>query len=95
MAFLLPELLVALNRLGLQVVDANGNALRQQGSFTYVNGSTGQMTDVWFTEDTAHSLPTELVEVPEEIAALPDVVAFGNVYDSLILRHLKFAIPET
>ena len=38
------------------------------------------MTDVWFTEDTAHSLPTELVEVPEEIAALPDVVAFGNVY---------------
>ena len=63
-----------------QVVDANGNALRQQGSFTYVNGSTGQMGDVWFTEDTARSLPTERVEVPEEIAALPDVMAFGNVY---------------
>ncbi|WP_181040338.1 calcium-binding protein [Desulfobulbus oralis] len=63
-----------------QVVDANGNALRQQGSFTYVNGSTGQMGDVWFAEDTARTLPTELVEVPEEIAALPDVMAFGNVY---------------
>ena len=62
------------------MVDANGNALRQQGSFTYVNGSTGQMTDVWFAEDTTRTLPTELVEVPEEIAALLDVMAFGNVY---------------
>ena len=63
---------------------ANGNQHLQVGSFTFTdaagNTQTYTMTDVWFGEDRARTLPTELVEVPEEIAALPDVMAFGNVY---------------
>ncbi len=62
------------------LIDTSGNQHLQAGSFTFTDGTSGQVIDVWFNEDTARSLPTDLVEVPEEIAALPDVMAFGNVY---------------
>lgn len=86
--------LLTLDELGIQslstnyttqnITDANGNQHLQVGSFTFTdaagNTQTYTMTDVWFGEDRARTLPTELVEVPEEIAALPNVMAFGNVY---------------
>ncbi len=86
--------LLTLDELGIQslgtnyktqnVTDASGNQHLQVGSFTFTdaagNTQTYTMTDVWFGEDRARSLPTELVEVSEEIAALPNVMAFGNVY---------------
>ncbi|MDR3089038.1 MAG: hypothetical protein LBU39_04385 [Desulfobulbaceae bacterium] len=39
------------------------------------------MTDVWFSEDLARTVDLNLIEIPDEIAALPDVTAFGNVHD--------------
>ncbi len=62
------------------VSDAGGNQHLQVGSFTFSDGDMGQVVDVWFTEDTARSMPTEMVDVPEEIASLPNVAGFGNVY---------------
>ena len=62
------------------VVDEHGNAHRQVGSFTFADGTTGQMADVWFATDTSLTLPTEWFEVSDDIAALPDMSALGNVY---------------
>jgi hypothetical protein len=39
------------------------------------------MTDVWFLEDPARTVDLNLVEIPDEIAAMPDITAFGNVHD--------------
>jgi len=62
-------------------VDANGNAHRQVGSYTTTEGHTRLATDVWFQADATYSLPTEWVEVPESIAALPDAQGYGKVRD--------------
>ena len=62
-------------------VDAQGNAHRQVGSYTTTDGQTRAATDVWFTSDVTNSLPTDWVEVPEDIALLPDAQGYGKVRD--------------
>ena len=39
------------------------------------------MDDVWLTQDTARTADLNLVDVPDDIVALPDAVAFGNVHN--------------
>lgn len=51
------------------------------GSFTKTDGTTGTATDVWFQSDNAYTIATEWLDVPPEIAALPDLQGYGNVYD--------------
>ncbi len=51
------------------------------GSFTKTDGTTGTATDVWFKKDTAYTIATEWLDVPEEITALPDLQGYGDVYD--------------
>jgi Ca2+-binding RTX toxin-like protein len=63
------------------MVDAQGNEHRQVGSFTRSDGTTGTATDVWFKIDPAYTIATEWLDVPEDIAALPDLQGYGNVYD--------------
>ncbi|THF65559.1 hypothetical protein E6C76_08240 [Pseudothauera nasutitermitis] len=60
-------------------IDAQGNAHKQVGSFTWADGSTGTATDVWFSVDYADTVELDLIEVPEDIAALPNLAGFGNV----------------
>ncbi|THF58104.1 putative Ig domain-containing protein [Pseudothauera rhizosphaerae] len=62
-------------------VDANGNAHKQVGSFTTTDGEERTASDVWFKSDAAYSVPTEWLEVPEDIAALPDAQGYGKVRD--------------
>ena len=62
-------------------VDAQGNAHRQVGSYTTTDGQTRAATDVWVKTDATYSLPTEWVEVPEDIALLPDAQGYGKVRD--------------
>ncbi|MEW5949276.1 MAG: calcium-binding protein [Thermodesulfobacteriota bacterium] len=62
-------------------IDAQGNEHRQIGSFTKTDGTTGTATDVWFLADKAYTIATEWLDVPPEIAALPDLQGYGNVYD--------------
>lgn len=72
---------IALNYTNTATTDANGNQHLQTGSFTRSDGSTATITDVWFQSDLANTLDTHLVAISDEIAALPDVAAFGNVHD--------------
>ena len=59
--------------------DENGNAHRQQLSVTWHNGETSEITDVWFKVNTAKSHYREEIEVSDEIKAMPNIIAFGNV----------------
>jgi Ca2+-binding RTX toxin-like protein len=61
-------------------VDEHGNAHKQVGSFTWADGTEGIATDVWFATDNARTRAIDLIEVSGEIAALPDLQAFGNVH---------------
>ena len=72
-------------------VDAQGNAHRQVGSYTNTDGQTRTATDVWVQTDTTYSVPTAWVDVPEEIAALPDAQGYGKVRD----LHQAMAMDAT
>ena len=63
------------------LVDANGNALKQTGSYTTTDGQNRAATDVWFRTDSMHTIAGEWVEVPDDIAALPDLRGYGQVYN--------------
>ena len=64
-------------------VDESGNEHRQVGSFTKTDGTTAEMTDVWFV--TAQDITTyDRSDIPahsESIAALPDIAGQGRMYD--------------
>jgi Ca2+-binding RTX toxin-like protein len=62
------------------LVDANGNAHQQAGSYQKTDGSTGIATDVWFRADKMFSITAEMLDVPADIAALPDLQGSGNVH---------------
>ena len=71
-------------------IDAQGNAHKQVGSYTTTDGQTRAATDVWFTSDVTNSVPTEWVDVPEDIAVLPDAQGYGKVRD----LHQAMAIND-
>ena len=83
--------LYTLDELGIQsintgytdanITDANGNTIKQAGSFTKTDGTTGTASDVWFQTDNMYTIANEWLDVPEDIAALPDLQGYGNVYD--------------
>ena len=72
---------ISVNYTNSSFIDAQGNAHRQVGSYTTLDGQTRAATDVWFQTDPTYSLPTDWVEVPEDIAALPDAQGYGKVRD--------------
>ena len=63
------------------ITDANGNTIKQDGSFTKSDGTTGAASDVYFQVDNTNTIANEWLDVPEDIAALPDLQGYGNVYD--------------
>jgi hypothetical protein len=63
------------------LVDAQGNQHREIGSFIRTDGTAGAATDVWFQTDTTFTIAREWLAVPADLAALPDLQGFGNVYD--------------
>ena len=63
------------------LVDANNNQRRLVGSFTTASGQTRVAEDVWVQTDTTYSIATTRLDVPVDVAALPDIAGFGKVYD--------------
>lgn len=62
-------------------VDAQGNFHKQIGNFTTDDGLTRTAADVWVQTNPAHSLPIEWIDVPQDIAWLPDAKGYGKVRD--------------
>jgi hypothetical protein len=83
--------LYTLGELGIQsistgyantnITDANGNVIKQASTFTRTDGSTGSSADVYFQINNMYTIANEGVDVPPDIAALPNLQAYGNVYD--------------
>ena len=72
-------------------VDNNGNEHKQTGTFIKTDGTTGSVHDVWFETDTTDTVDLSNVEIPADIAALPNVDGFGNVHD----LHTAMALDES
>src|SRR5712692_4965192 len=62
-------------------VDPQGNTHRQVGSFSRTDGTSGTATDVWFQRNLIDTVAEEWLAVPADVAALPDLRGYGNVYD--------------
>ena len=62
-------------------VDAQGNAHKQVGTYTTTDDQTRAATDVWVKTDATYSVPTDWVDVPDDITALPDAQGYGKVRD--------------
>ena len=60
-------------------IDAQSNAHKQIGTYTTSNGEAHVVTDVWFRTNATYSIPTDRVEVPEDIAHLPNMQGYGKV----------------
>ncbi|TWI61018.1 hypothetical protein LZ24_03469, partial [Desulfobotulus alkaliphilus] len=81
--FTLEELGIArlsVNYENSNFVDAAGNEHRQVGSFITESGEERLLTDIWFQRNVTLTLPGEVLDVPQEIALLPDAVGYGNTY---------------
>ena len=63
------------------ITDANENKHSQTGTFTKTDGATGSVHDVWFNADYADTIDETNIEIPADIAALPNIEGFGNVHD--------------
>ena len=83
--------LKSLNQAGIQSLnlshiistqlDGNGNAFKQQGNYTKLDGTSANMVDVWFTQDLSNTVTINMLNVPSNIAALPNIIGSGNVYN--------------
>lgn len=60
-------------------VDENGNTQLRISSFTKADGSTGEIGDYSFVRDPFYSVSTDVVDVPQDIQALPDASGYGFV----------------
>ncbi|MEY4768014.1 MAG: hypothetical protein RL637_653 [Pseudomonadota bacterium] len=63
------------------VVDAQGNAHRQLGTYTRADGSQAAAEDVWFAVDRTYSVATSWITIPDEMAGLPNLTGYGVVRD--------------
>ncbi|MFC1835574.1 hypothetical protein ACFL2Q_12685 [Thermodesulfobacteriota bacterium] len=60
--------------------DDAGNIEVRTGHFEWSDGTAGEMAEYWFQRDTADTEAVEVLEVPSNIAALPELKGRGNVY---------------
>lgn len=62
-------------------VDVHGNEHRLVGTYTRSDGTSGATADVWFRVDQLYSVADNPLEVPADVAALPNIRGYGTVYD--------------
>ena len=72
---------IDLNYQNSNTVDTNGNTVGQIGSFDKENGTQGNISDIWFNTDLMDTVDKTNIDIPADIAALPNVTGFGNVHD--------------
>lgn len=72
---------IDLNYQNSNAVDTNGNTVGQIGSFDKENGTQGNISDIWFNTDLMDTVDKTNIDIPADIAALPNVTGFGNVHD--------------
>ena len=59
----------------------SGGSIRARGTFEWQDGSKGTIAETLPYSVPMYSIPGEYLDVPEDIAALPDLMGFGNMHD--------------
>lgn len=70
---------INLDPVAVGTTDGQGNTLLRTGSFLRTDGTTGQVAEYTFQRDTSEPV-YEVLPVPADVAALPDIRGLGNVY---------------
>ncbi|MFZ6007976.1 MAG: NlpC/P60 family protein, partial [Nitrospirota bacterium] len=60
--------------------DEAGNTETRTGSFEWTDGRTSAISEYRLQRDTSNAIAMEYLEVSPDIAALPDLQGYGNVY---------------
>ena len=60
-------------------IDWNGNDHRQEAEYIREDGSTSQLTDVWFITNSGQSQDLNVVPVEQDLSFVPDLEGSGNV----------------
>ena len=86
-----PEELLDLNSLGIKEIrlnsqavnttDANGNTVVRIGTFAHQDGSESVIADYGLEISSKLTVDKNTVEIPDDIAALPNLKGSGTVYD--------------
>ncbi len=63
------------------IPDGLGNTQVQAGTFDKTDSATGQMGGFLLQRDTTYTIADEWLDVTADIAALPDLQGYGNIYD--------------
>lgn len=81
--------LVSMDVLGIEAIsldsnianqaDPQGNTEVRYGLLERTDGSTSKIAEYRFQRDTSDTIVTDFVEVPPEIASLPDIRGYGNM----------------
>lgn len=61
-------------------VDENGNQHKQIGKYLKTDGTVANMTDVWFATDPVYHQEANPIDVPDNIASLPDFKGYGLLH---------------
>ena len=72
---------ISLNSTVARVTDAQGNTQNRIGTFERTDGTVGKIADYSFQTDPAFREVNEWIDITEDIAALPWLPGYGNVYD--------------
>ncbi|MEI7537132.1 MAG: Ig-like domain-containing protein, partial [Comamonadaceae bacterium] len=82
---------IGLSYTSQNVTDSNGNLHLQVGSYLDSSNTARVIEDIWFQVDSACTIDLNPVTVSAELAALPDIGGFGNVYS----LHKAMALDAT
>ena len=61
--------------------DPAGNVELRSGHFEWADGRTGSIAEYRLQRNSTYTIAAGYLEVPPDIAALPDLYGYGNVYD--------------
>ena len=94
---------ISLSKTQINNVDANGNTQLSSGTYTRADGTTGTLGDFSLITDKLYSVAEYIIEVPESISKLPNIMGYGTVYslhqamarDSVLANLVQQFVNET
>ena len=94
---------ISLSKTQINNIDANGNTQLSSGTYTRADGTTGTLGDFSLITDKLYSFAEDIIEVPESISKLPNIMGYGTVYslhqamtrDSVLANLVQQFVNET
>lgn len=86
----------------IKKIDNNGNTLLRDASYEKDDGTFRKMADYEVLRDPTYTISTEWLNVPKDVASLPDIEGYGNINtlhqamtkDPQLIQFVRMAIAE-